>query len=327
MIYNYYIDPEVLSGEAGNNASALNVLTLLRGISENGFISIFNEQGFWIGDVNKDEDDGSNITAAVNLISDPDTKKRIKGMLKHLMSHRRIIDVLGTPEGSKDLLKAALLKAESECINVAISNRTAKEMGEPAGDCLLTNLHDYFISEVEDQRRNYVQVGSFFHGGEKNSSEFLAEHFKFIMQHARTVEIYDKLIGKGSDNFRESLKQFLSYLESTNGEPSKCLVRIHASNPNEGRINNLKNWLPNGTQQIQIELNIYGEPGDDIEFHHDRFLVIDDFAFMISRGFDFLDTSGMNKDVSVDFKSKDQVMKCIRNMAQSGCTTASIRIR
>jgi|GEM_PF-2363287 len=321
MIYNYYLDPEILSGEPGNDASALNVLTLLRGISENGYISIFNEQLFW------EDDEESEFVAAVNRIENPDAKKKIKRTLVRLLKHGRIIDNLKDPVGTQDLLKAALLKAESESVDVAISNRKENEVGVNPLMCVLTNLQDYFISEVEDQRREFVKGGTFLYGGEESHADFLSRHFDFLMRRAQTIEIYDKLIGKGSGNFKESVKAFLIHLESTCKKPEQCLVRFHVSNTHEGRIHNLKNWLTDGTTKIKIELNVYGDPGDDIEFHHDRFLVIDDFAFMISRGFDFLHVSGKNKDINVDFKPKDKVMRCVRDLAQRASTTETITLR
>ncbi len=298
MVYLFYIDPPVLAGEPSE------VLSFVRSIQHNVLVPIF-EDGRLDFEINE----------KVKSISDINYRKRIEETLKRMKKHKRFLYYIESDDDSKKSELECALEQEKECnISVFITNTRLENEK-------VYSLSEYMLSNFADTNEQLVSNGLFFHGGEEKPAPFLEKYFLNILRHARSIDICDKLIGEKncSRNFKDSLEVILQFINRVNFEPQNCEVTLHTGIPIGQGASHIQNILSNVAENLKVTLRLYGQSGQRVDFHHDRFLKTEHFAIMITCGFDVLDiANNCNRKTNLDFKNGKDITASLTQTARSG---------
>jgi hypothetical protein len=300
MIYHYYIDPAILTGEPGNDASLLNVFNFVRGIGENVLISVFDDDHLR-------EEFGS----AISAITNPDLKLKIQKLFKRLEKQNRFTYSVETNyEGAKEDLQSVVEQCSDLLLDAIITEQSVDQYGVPVPDGRVFNFSEYLTSYVEEDRSRLAARGRMCAAGDQDIEAFLSENFRLLLKYATRIDICDKLLGEkyGTSNWKTSIQKLLAYVEEVNESASRCAVTFHTSCPGGKGKDELKRWICEGLAHLQPTLRVYGAQGDRVNFHHDRFIVTDQFAIMVTCGFDVLNMrEDCNRDTNLDYKDPKDI--------------------
>lgn len=310
MIYHYYIEPAALKVEAGNSASLLNLLNFLRGLCDNVLIAVFDDDHL-----------RSEFAEAVGSIEDPDIQKKIKGLLARLMKRNRFTYSIETDyNGAKDDLQCVVEQFGGLQLDAIIAESPVESYGIPVPDGVVFTLHTYGFSHLEEERSALASKGRMYLGGEESVEVFLRRNFERLLRYAGSVTICDKLLGEkcGTRNWQESVQALLAYIETINEDAARCAIEIHTSCPKGEGKDHIKQWVNHGLKQLQPKIRLYGSEGAKVNFHHDRFIMTDQFVIMVTTGFDLLNVAeNCNRGTNLDYKGEREVADSLAQAERS----------
>jgi hypothetical protein len=185
-------------------------------------------------------------------------------------------------------------------------------------------LNTYQYTRFARDRANLAGGGVTLEEGELDELVFLDKFLKKALKYARSIEICDKIFGdRYGGNYKYTAQVFFNWLEQNLVDPDKCKIIIHCGVPEDSWLDVMKEHLislkSGRLAGVTIKLCLYDQVSVNAALPHDRFIITDQIALGFPRGMDFLNkATRKNRDLTLDYKNKDQVNKLIASYAIGG---------
>jgi len=320
MIFYTYLDPNVLSVKNIENDFAMQVLIgILRGLTQNCFIAEFED--YRIQDAIKEQ---------VKSLTDTFDRKIIKSLLAALKKRNRFIYCL-IPDYSekKDDITCVVEQAANCFLDLILFSEANKDIEIPVGIEKAT-LATYQTTDFENLRSNLAINGRTFVSAELDQKDFLDWCFGKMLRYPTRIEICDKLFGsRFGDNFEYTVKTFLRWLEQIIIDPNNCKFIFHCGKPEGHTDHHIKTQLVSfktgRLKNLPMEIQFYQLPDNSQVLPHDRYLITDQIAIDLGRGFDFLDRKTHKiRDLTIGYKSFKEVDNLLKSYASAMLPRISI---
>ena len=314
MIYVIYFDPEVIQDAANNGPYAIQALiAALRGFSQNCLFIDFTDARIRI-----------QIGEAINTIPSDSDRILLTRILAHLAKYNRFIGCI-LPDYLSEKQDSDYIIAEIKTNSIDFALLSKNPINARLKHLLSwSELDTYQATTFEHQRESSGSKGKVYTGGELTCLDFMNHNFRNLCRYSASIQVVDNSMGKyyGS-NYEYCLITFIEWLESVIYDASECRVDFHCCDPSgygKAHINAKLTSAKNGRiSALPMTISYYN---NSIQFHHDRFIVTDQFTFEIGRGMDFLDPRTLsNRDVSLSIKDTADGQKLMKELSSKSPST------
>lgn len=256
-------------------------------------------------------------------------------LLLKLYKDNRIVSIKEyAPHGSaaNEACRAALgihFAENPDALFVAANCRCGAECTTASERCL--NVSTYGISQFESRRREFHD-GLVLGAGGMSKKAFEDAVLRPVFRRARSVTIIDRYVGQVEDEhkpFRLADRYasglswvFQSFAKYSNPAEKReftvaTQIPVAMERASKEKARSLRSWAKNVSEEYGIVLQMdirQAERGRGMG--HDRFLVTDQVALHVSRGFDLLRPDGRLRDTTIrPQKDISEALKEVRRLA------------
>lgn len=298
MVFFVYLDLTVFeeatsAGEGGLQA----LVATLRALLANCLLLDFDDWR-WRGAVSAALREGDAVFA----------RSQVKKLLVQMQKRNRIVQVIQSQcSGSTDL-DLVMQQAHEAELDLVISGvaDSVRNSSVP-----VVSLRDYQGSEFESERRAISDYGLELGPNEFDGAAFLDKYFRKALKHAKSIDVFDRLLGsKYSDSYAYTLKLVFELLGRSLANPQEVEMVLHCerSGRHQYLVDSLRKLRSREMPELKLSVKFYSDAASGQCLPHDRYLITDQFAFQIGRGFDMVDRkTRKNRDISVSLKNGEKL--------------------
>lgn len=296
MIFYVYLDPAVIGTAQQDGPLALQLLIgMLRGFLQNCLLVEFENHQV-------QEEIGNQIEEMPSSFD----RKLIKSLLVQMRKRNRFIYCL-TPDysGAKSDDEVLLEQAAAAMIDLAVLTAELPPDTTLPNEMEVTTLATYQHASFEPERSRLASGGKQTVPGKMTAADFMNFHFRKALRFATKIELCDRALGMHfAENYEYTLREFFRWLEPILAEPEACILSLHCQQPVGVRSHAIETALRSGRRgrltDMTIRVQYYDGSGIDGSLPHERFILTEQIALSIDRGFDFLERkSKRNRDVAI----------------------------
>ncbi|MFC1452075.1 hypothetical protein ACFLSJ_01870 [Verrucomicrobiota bacterium] len=310
MVFYVYMQPEVVTeAKEGGPYAVQALIAILRGFLQNCCIAEF-------------DDYRDSLKTAVNALPEDFNRTELKTVLSKLARLHRFIYCLEADYMSGQPWTDQALQQSRACLIDLLLLEAAAQDRRPDGDAEVCGLATYQNTEFERNRFEVASDGKTFSPGEYGETDFLDIVFLKILRNARgDIVVYDCILGeKFGDNFEHTMKEFFRWIERILPDPNECSLAIHCGTPKKATPAHIKgqlaSWRTGRVANMRVQIHYYKAVDGKSLMPHQRFILTDQFAVEVDRGFDFLDRkTHRNRDVSLNTKSHSETSELLASYA------------
>ena len=321
MYFYVFLQPEAFSesNQDGEDASQ-NLAAILAGFSQNCLLAVF-EDDRW----------DTAVKEALERWPASMTRRRVTALLVQLKKHNRFIyGIVPDYAGTKRDLDCVIDQAVSIPLDLMLvigaeSGRVVPENIE------ITTRRSYQNTAFEPKRSALATNGKTCAAGEMNELDFMNFHFLKALKHASSIDVFDRYCGKQgfSDNFHYTVKKFMGWLASIQGDSTLPRISFHfAQPPGKGAdymLEELASFRGGRLETASIQVNLYDDSAEGPALPHQRFIFTDQIALNVDRGFDFLDSGTKRcRDTYINYQDPNDAQNLLGGCTQKRVLSSSI---
>lgn len=203
-------------------------------------------------------------------------------------------------------------------IDAAIYSRNSSQRWNSAHDVWLSS----YAGSLFEEKRSQEAAEGFLSDDFDSPDKFFEASFGRAVRFATSLSLYDGAMGKYfNQNYLHSMEVFLNWLRKTVENSATLRIELHCQAPmpvngyggiDRDKMRQTELAIRKLIRETGWQLDLYFYRG----FVHDRFLLTNQIALEIGRGFDFVSRNGRLRDISLHLKSHGRLQQFLAKRLQ-----------